>query len=348
MKKINLSAKKTIHSFYWNKLKIPKIKKIYNLFKTNLKQFEEKTFSIAVSGGNDSMALVFLSKCLSFDLGYNFVYYHVDHKIRSSSTQEAKQLKNYLRKLDINCKILTVKNKITKNIQSEARQKRYELLIKHSLNEKINNLITAHNKDDVVENFFIRLRRGSGLKGLSSFLNISSNIKKHSNFKIIRPLLNVKKIDLKYVNDNSYNFYIFDKSNEEQKFLRVKIRELIKGLQKEGFSFNNYKLSLDALNKSNEAIEFYVKKNISKNSQYFKHKNLIVLNSNFFNQPDEIIFRSLGSLILLLGKKNSYPRGRKMINLINHLKNFNFVNKLTLSGCIFEKIENSVIIYREI
>ncbi len=62
MKKRNLNAKKRIHNFFLNKLKNPKIKKIYSEFEKNIRKYNLKKFSIAVSGGADSMALTFLAK----------------------------------------------------------------------------------------------------------------------------------------------------------------------------------------------------------------------------------------------------------------------------------------------
>ena len=65
MKKRNLSAAKRIHKFYLDKLKNPKIKKVYLEFERNLGSNNLAKFSIAVSGGVDSMALAFLAKCHS-------------------------------------------------------------------------------------------------------------------------------------------------------------------------------------------------------------------------------------------------------------------------------------------
>ena len=59
--------------------------------------------------------------------------------------------------------------KPTKNIQSIARKKRYELLFSSCKKFKINNILIGHHQDDLFENFFIRILRGSGLKGLVSF-----------------------------------------------------------------------------------------------------------------------------------------------------------------------------------
>ena len=69
-------------------------------------------------------------------------------------------------------------NKNFSNIQAKARENRYELIFKKSLNNGVNIVLTAHQKDDLYENFFIRLLRGSGLKGLSSFQSNKTQIKK--------------------------------------------------------------------------------------------------------------------------------------------------------------------------
>ena len=74
MKKRNLSAKKKIHNFYLEKLKNPKIKKIYNEFEKKLFSYNPKRFSIAISGGFDSMALAFLAKCHSIIKNSKFYF----------------------------------------------------------------------------------------------------------------------------------------------------------------------------------------------------------------------------------------------------------------------------------
>ena len=60
-------------------LKDPKIKKIYNIFKSNLNV--NSKFSVAISGGPDSMALAFLAKCFSIinNIDINFYLYYDYH-----------------------------------------------------------------------------------------------------------------------------------------------------------------------------------------------------------------------------------------------------------------------------
>ena len=73
----------------------------------------------------------------------------------------------------------------------------------------------------------------------------------------------------------------------------------------------------------------------------------IIINEIFFQQPDEIVFRSLSQLIHFVGNKNNFARGKKVSNLINNINFSKNLKKQTLSGCIIEKVNKSLIISRE-
>ena len=349
MKKRNSSVTKRIHKFYFKKLENPRIKKIYLEFEKNLEKYNSEKFSIAVSGGEDSMALAFLAKCHSLKKKINHLYFTIDHKLRKSSTKEAIQTKKQLNKYGIICDILTWRNNKTfSNFQAKAREKRYDLIFKKCVKNKVNMLLTAHQKNDLYENFFIRLLRGSGLKGLSSFSSTKTKISKNSNIFVLRPLLNVSKKELSYITKNTFNFSIEDPSNKNEYYLRIKIRNLISQLSQYGLNFEKFKVTLENLNKSNLALEFYVKKNIKENTKLLNKKKSTIVNEIFFNEPDEIVFRSFSELIHSIGNKVSYTRGKKLLNLINNIKTKKNFKKQTLSGCIFEKVNKSIIISKEI
>jgi len=348
MKKKNLSVKKKIHKFYFKKLDDPRIKKIYLKFKKNLSSHTSNSFCVAVSGGLDSMALSFLAKCYSIENNKKIYFFIVDHKLRKNSTFEANLVKKKLKLFKISSNILTIKNeKISTNIQSFARENRYKLIIKQSLIKKIDMILTAHHSDDLIENFFIRLLRGSGLKGLISFSNIKSKVKLDDKIYILRPLIDITKKDLSYISKNTFSFNVNDPSNFDDKFLRAKVRKLISNLEKDGLTFNKFKLSLNNLSKSNYAIDYFVKKNINDNSNYLKLTKTIILKDDFLRQPDEIVFRSFSEVIQKVGKKDTFTRGAKIENLVKYVKSNNNYSKKTLSGCIIQRIENSVIISPE-
>ncbi len=348
MKKKNLSAQKSIHNFYLEKLEDPKIKNIYLNFEKKLSYNNFKSFAVAVSGGSDSIALTFLAKCYSVERKKKVYFFIVDHKLRENSTKEANIVKKKLKQFKINSKILTLKKtKKLSNLQSFARKNRYRLIFNQSFKNKFDTVLTAHHSDDLLENFFIRLLRGSGLKGLVSFKKAKSKVNSNDNIFVLRPLIDVSKKDLIYISKNTLNFNVDDQSNQDDKFLRVKIRKMILKLEKEGLTFSKFKLSLNNLSKSNHALDYYVKKNIDENSSFLKLRKVIILNEDFFKQPNEVVFRSFTEIIQKVGKKNTYSRGVKIENLINYLKCENNCKKKTLSGCIIQKFEKSVIISQE-
>lgn len=184
----NLNASSKIHKQLLNKLRDKRIYKIYNKFEDNLNL--NNNFTVAVSGGPDSLALAFFSKIYSIKKSLKVKYFLVDHKLRNNSSVEALFVKNLLKDFSIDLDILKWNGKKPKNnIQSLARKKRYNLLINQSKKFKINNILFGHHEDDVYENFFIRLLRGSGLKGIVS-LDKTTLI---NNVNILRPLINVEK-----------------------------------------------------------------------------------------------------------------------------------------------------------
>lgn len=294
------------------------------------------------------MALSFLAKCYSIENNKKGYFFIVDHNLRKNSTLEANLVKKKLKSFQITSKILTLKKeKISTNIQSFARDNRYKLIIKQSLIKKIDMIITAHHSDDLVENFFIRLLRGSGLKGLISFSKIKSNLKFDDKIFILRPLIDIPKKDLAYISKNTFNFNVNDPSNLDDKFLRAKVRKLISNLEGDGLTFNKFKISLNNLSKSNYAIDYYVKKNVNDNSNFLKLTKTIIIKNDFFKQPDEIVFRSFSEVIQKVGKKDYFTRGVKVDKLLKYLKISNDYSKKTLSGCIIQKLGNSVIISPE-
>ena len=348
MKKKSLSAKKPIHKKLLINLEDPLINKIYkdfnNFIKINLKN---SNFSVAISGGVDSLALAYFSKCYSISNNIKVKYYHVNHKLRKESSLEAKKLKFLLKKFDINCKILNwIGLKPKSNIQSVARIKRYDLIYNECMKDKINFVFIAHHIDDLYENFIIRLLRGSGLKGLVSFNQIKTNY--GGKLNILRPLIVYKKTDLNYVTKKIFNFKFEDPSNKNINFKRVRIRNLINDLKTEGLDEKKLKMTINNLTQSDLAINHYVNKNIKLNSNIIdlKNKTACLIKKEFFDQPEEVIFRSFSIILINIGEKYYAPRGKSLTEIIKKIKS-NKPTKLTLSGCIIEKLNNSLIIYQE-
>ena len=341
MSRKNLSVKIKIPKIFRDTLKNKKISTIYKRFEKSL-NIDEK-FAVAVSGGPDSLALAFLAKVYSIKKKISSRFFIVDHKLRPESTKEAKAVSKELKKILVKSDILTWKGKKPlKNIQSIARDKRYELLTKNCEKFKITNILLGHHQDDLFENFFIRFSRGSGLKGLVSLDKKS----KTNNKNLIRPLINEKKEDLVHISKKVFNFYVQDPSNLDEKFKRIRVRKLINELQKEGLDKTKFLKTIRNLKYSNKVVDFYVQENLKKNTYFSDEKNNLILNKNFFEQPYEVIFRAFSDSLKIVGKKYNSVRGKKLAKIINQIEK-NHLNRATLGGCIVEKVNQSIIISKE-
>ena len=336
----NLNASSKIHKQLLNKLRDKRIYKIYNKFENNLNLNND--FTVAVSGGPDSLALAFFSKIYSIKKSLKIKYFLVDHKLRNNSSVEALFVKNLLKDFSIDLDILKWNGKKPKNnIQSLARKKRYNLLINQSKKFKINHILFGHHEDDVYENFLIRLLRGSGLKGIVS-LDKTTLI---NNVNILRPLINVEKKDLIHISKKLFNKYVDDPSNEDEIFTRVRVRNLIKNLESEGLDKSKFKLSINNLKSVDQSIQFFCEKNLRENS-IISH-NKVVLKEEFFNFPQEVLFRSFSKILQLVGKKYFPPRGKKIANILENLES-KTTFKSTLGNCVVKKINRTVIVYKEL
>ena len=346
MKKKNsivLQKKVNLRNKYF---KNTKIKKIYKVFRKNLfSQIENNRFCIGVSGGPDSLALAFLCKIFSEEFNSKFLALIVNHNLRKGSENEAIKVKKILVKHKINAKILNWRGAIPKsNIQFYARNLRYSLLEKGCKKFKTNNLVLAHHEGDLIENFFIRMFRGSGLKGLSSF-----NVKSYSignSLNLIRPLLNLNKKQLTYVSKKVFKFYLTDPTNLKEKFLRTRVRNYLGKFELEGLDLKKIKLTLKNLESSNESINFYKEKSINKYSRYLKNGKYIVSYDLFENESQEVIFRLISDILVKVSKKYYSPRGKDVVNLISKIQSKGF-KRLTLGGCIVEKVYYLLIFRKE-
>ena len=100
MKKRSLSAKRKIHNFYLKSLQNKKIKKTYKIFEKNLSKYSFNKICVAISGGVDGMALLFLLKCYTVHKKIKiYCCVTVDHRLRKESSTEAKKIKKFPRKV---------------------------------------------------------------------------------------------------------------------------------------------------------------------------------------------------------------------------------------------------------
>lgn len=201
--------------------------KKYNLINKNDKVV------IGVSGGADSLCLLYLLKGLQKELKISLHIAHLDHMLRKESAKEARFVKEVGKRLEIPVTLAKINvNNLAENISLEeaARNARLEFLFKVAIKSKAKKIALAHNFDDQVETVLMRVLRGAGLSGLSGILPK----RKMGSIEIIRPLLEIKRKDIeKFLRIKRIDFCI-DKSNTNEIYFRNKIRhKLLPLLEKE-------------------------------------------------------------------------------------------------------------------
>ncbi len=345
MKRKNINVNKKTHNIFFYYLKDKKILLAFEQLEQILKKrLKNNSFSVAVSGGPDSLALAYLSKCYALKNQCKMNIFIVDHKLRKESSIEAKYVQKILSKIRLKSKILVWSSKKPiKNIQAIARENRLKLLIKACKSININNLLLGHHEEDLYENFLIRLFRGSGLKGLTSFGETNDNF---NGISILRPMIDINKNDLIYISKKVFKFYVSDPNNIDIKFKRSRLRKLIPEFKKEGLDMKKLRMTINNLKASDFAINYYVKRNIINNSKLIVDSKKYIIKESFFLEPKEIVLRSLILILNQVSGRFYPPRGKNMILVIENLISEK-VNKITIGGCVIEKIKKTVVIYKE-
>ena len=171
------------------------------------------TVICAVSGGADSVALLFALYLLREKLGITLEAAHFNHRLRGEeSDRDEAFVRQLCDRYDIflhlgSGEILPGK----KGLEAAARDARYGFL--RDLTGKI---ATAHTADDNAETVLMHLIRGTGLKGLGGITPVHGNV--------IRPMLQITRQDVEAFLEEWCLCHIEDSSNATDAFLRNRVR----------------------------------------------------------------------------------------------------------------------------
>ncbi len=167
----------------------------------------------AVSGGADSVALLFALHLLREKLNIDLSAAHFNHGLRGTeSDRDEAFVRDFCHRYDIPLYVgsgTVCPGK--KGLEAAARDARYAFL--HTIPGKI---ATAHTADDNAETLLMHLVRGTGLKGLGAIAPVNGTL--------IRPMLDVTRQEvLSFL--EAYNLtYVVDSSNDTDQFLRNRLR----------------------------------------------------------------------------------------------------------------------------
>lgn len=204
--------------------------KAINFIDENLLIEKGDKILVALSGGADSVFLLYFLKKFSKRYKVQLSAFHLNHKLRGDAALDdakfcvgfCKRNKIELISISKDVKTYAKKNKIS--VEEAGRELRYTELNKAAKKMKCNKIATAHNASDNVETILLNLFKGTGLKGLTGIPVKRVNI--------IRPILCLSSDEIrKYLKQNEIKFRV-DKSNlsndYERNFLRNEIIPQIK------------------------------------------------------------------------------------------------------------------------
>ena len=303
---------------------------------------------VALSGGPDSVCLLYILIKLREILGIEIGAAHLNHMLRGEDALGDEEYVNKLCKdLNIPCYIKQVdinkyarENKLSSEMA--GRSVRYDFFDEIISKYGFNKIATAHNANDQAETILFRLMRGTGLEGLGG-------IKVSRDNKIIRPILCLSRNEVEdYIEKEGLNPRI-DKTNFEKVYNRNKIRLDILPYIKKHFNADivqTLNRMSTLLQKDNDYLERSAYKYYEKNC--LKSKEHFILKKELFNEEEAITSRVIRNALTEYSKSN-YDFEMKHISEIIHLARKNSGKKIDLPNKIYaENIYGDIYIKKRI
>lgn len=175
---------------------------------------------VAISGGVDSMVLLDTVRRTLNPSSY--IVAHFNHHIRDTNEEEY-MVEAYCNKYNLTYSIGHGKNlKDMSNQENEARIQRWSFLETVASNNQIKHIMTAHHKNDLIENFIIQIMRGNDIRSCPMIKKTLKN-----GFVRYKPFLDVFKNDL-IVSAKKHNIkWIEDETNNDTDYTRNLVRHVI-------------------------------------------------------------------------------------------------------------------------
>jgi tRNA(Ile)-lysidine synthase len=207
--------------------------KAWNFIKTNTLVEKGDRIVVGISGGADSVCLLYVLGKLSKEQELTLIAVHINHGIRGA---EADRDEHFVKEL---CGRLGVEfhgyhydvKKLSKeeglSEEEAGRKVRYQAFLEICRERKCNKIAIAHNKNDNAETVLFHLFRGSGIKGLSGIEPKRVITTDFGDITLIRPLLIVERREIESFLNQEGIRYQTDSTNLTEKYSRNKIRRRI-------------------------------------------------------------------------------------------------------------------------
>ncbi len=307
-----------------------------------------QSFVIALSGGVDSTALALMAqKWASSHRDVTLICVIVDHQLRSESSIEAELTAKRFTDLGFEHVIIRVWPKDEhpeKVTQSDARQARYEILETACQNYRAGYVLLGQHLDDQAETFLYRLFKASGLDGLCA-MSVKS---KKNGLIYLRPMLNMRKSELKsYCRDMNIK-WVEDPSNGSDKYIRTSIRSLYQNAENVGLDVKHVNTSIKKINAAQSYIDDMFMAFCDVNIRVSTHGFAIMQLDAYMRLHPYMKVFVLKKLLSMVAGSVYPPRQASLEKLVEHIEQ-GAQKIMTLHGCVLDNDmdEDAIYFYRE-
>lgn len=299
-----------------------------------------KCMGIAVSGGSDSLCLLYLAADWARDAGVEICAATVDHGLRPEAADEARMVSQACAGLGVSHTTLTWKHgEIGGNLQDQARRARYGLISAWAEGNNIKTVLLGHTRDDQAETFLLRLARGSGVDGLSGM----PAQRTQGGVTWLRPILDCRRADLREVLSQRGVRWIEDPSNDDERYDRVRARKMLEVLAPLGLNVERLAETAERMSTAREALEVETRRQAAKIAQV-DSGDVTLSVPGLLEVPDEIRHRLLAHSFRWVAAADYGPRSKVLRDLWQDIRNGGIS---TLHGCIAEVRNEALLITRE-
>jgi tRNA(Ile)-lysidine synthase len=305
-----------------------------------------KHLAIAVSGGPDSLALLYLLARWTLEAGPRprLTALTVDHGLRSESRAEAEMVGRVAASLGVPHAILTWDGAKAGSggLQARARAARYDLMARYCHAQDMPALVVAHHIDDQAETFLMRLKRGSGLDGLAAIPEESA----WAGIAVLRPLLDLPKARLAATLAAAGLSPADDPSNADPRFERVRVRASGGALASLGLTPAALARSAKRLRRARAALEGCTDRFLTEHAHVSEAGYCLLAADALEAAPEEIALRALGRVLVSVGGRSEPVRLAKLEALRLALTE-SPRGAHTLGGCRIAPAGGAIGIFRE-
>lgn len=212
---------------------------------------------LAVSGGSDSMALLWLIAPWARSLGLAVSVATVDHGLRLEAKDEAAFVSRVCAGIGVPHRILEWQGWDGQgNLMARAREARAALLADWARDCGIDTVALGHTMDDQAETVLLRLARGSGVDGLAGM----EAERDHGGVRWVRPLLGERRETLRAILRAAGKVWVEDPSNADTRFDRVKARQALGLLGPMGIDAAGLDETAVRMRMARDALEDYARR----------------------------------------------------------------------------------------